>query len=221
MILPAHTRQGRFARNKAVWYNTSGLVRAYRGGIIMKKLFSEIPYLRSERLELKKLEESDADGLNELAHSKAVNRFLPTFLYEQKYEDSRYVIRHLYDECFEKSIILGIFMDGQFCGLAEFYGYRDNAHKISVGNRLLERYWGMGISTEALGMMIDYLFNETDIELITASTLPGNTASANVLKKNGFVLAASGTDEDWGYEDPLPTNVWFRKKQPGEGADRR
>ena len=96
MILPAHTRQGRFARNKAVWYNTSGLVRAYWGGIIMKKLFSEIPYLRSERLELKKLEEGDADGLNELAHSKAVNRFLPTFLYEQKYEDSRYVIRHLY-----------------------------------------------------------------------------------------------------------------------------
>ena len=98
----------------------------------MKKLFSEIPYLRSERLELKKLEESDADGLNELAHSREVNRFLPTFLYEQKYEDSRYVIRHLYDECFRESIILGIYVKEAFCGIAEMYGFRDEIHKMII-----------------------------------------------------------------------------------------
>ena len=34
------------------------------------------------------------------------------------------VIRHLYDECFKESIILGVFMEGDFCGLAEIYGYR-------------------------------------------------------------------------------------------------
>lgn len=30
----------------------------------------------------------------------------------------------MYDECLEGSLILGIFSGGEFCGLAEFYGYR-------------------------------------------------------------------------------------------------
>ena len=191
----------------------------------MKKMFPEIPVLNNGQIELRALTQADAEALEEMVNSRRVYRYLPTFLFEKKYPDVREVIRRLYTECLEESLILGVFSgDGSsfetFCGLAEMYGFRDPIHKISVGYRLLGRYWGKGIATEALGLMIDYLFNETDIELITASTLPGNTASANVLKKNGFVLAASGTDEAWGYEDPLPTNVWFRKKQPGEGADR-
>ena len=35
----------------------------------MKKLFSEIPYIKTERLVLRKIEETDAEGLAELAHS--------------------------------------------------------------------------------------------------------------------------------------------------------
>ena len=78
-----------------------------------------------------------------------------------------------------------MFRDEEFCGLAEMYGYRDPVHKISVGYRLLERCWGQGIASEALGLMIDYLYNETDIEIITASTMVENLASARVLQKTG------------------------------------
>ena len=109
-----------------------------------KKLFSEIPYLQNGSLTLRKITLADAAGLQELVNSPAVYRYLPTFLYEKKYEDIRYVIRHLYDECFQESIILGVFEIYQFCGLAELYGYRDTIHKISVGYRLLESCWGRG-----------------------------------------------------------------------------
>ena len=90
----------------------------------MKKLFTEIPYIKTERLVLRKIEETDAEGLSELSHSPGVYRYLPTFLFEQKYEDVHEVIRRLYDECFKESIILGVFMEEEFCGLAEIYGYR-------------------------------------------------------------------------------------------------
>ena len=76
----------------------------------MKKLFSEIPYIKSERLVLRKIKDTDAEGLAELAQSPNVYRYLPTFLFEQKYEDVHCVIRRLYDECFKESIILGVFM---------------------------------------------------------------------------------------------------------------
>lgn len=176
----------------------------------MKKLFSEIPCLESPRLVLKQLTDEHAQDLYELAHSERVYRYLPTFLFEQKYDDIHYVIRRLYDECFRESIILGVFEEDRFCGLAEMYGYRDPIHKISVGYRLLERCWGRGIATEALGLMIHYLYDETDIEIITASTMVENQASAAVLRKNGFDLVSSGVGEDWGYDQPTIADKWIR-----------
>ena len=137
---------------------------------------------------MKEVTQADLPGLQELVNSPRVYRYLPTFLFEQKYADLRYVIDHLYDECWKESILLGVFIEEEFCGLAEMYGYRPPIHKISVGYRLLERFWGRGIASEALGMMIDYLYNDTDIEIITASTMVENRASANVLMKNGFDL---------------------------------
>ena len=176
----------------------------------VKKLFSEIPYLHSERLTVRQLRPSDADGLRELTGSPSVYRYLPTFLFEKKYPDIDDVIRQLYEECFRESIILGVFEKERFCGLAEFYGYRDPIHKISVGFRLLERCWGKGIATETLRLMVDYLYGETDIEIITASTMLENQASANVLRKNGFTLVVHAAPEDWGYEKPTPTDKWIR-----------
>lgn len=149
----------------------------------MKKLFSEIPYIKTKRLILRKIEETDAEGLSELAHSPNVYRFLPTFLFEQKYDDIHDVIRRLYDECFKESIILGVFMGDDFCGLAEIYGFREATHKASIGCRFLERYWGKGIATEAVGALVRYLTQETGIEIITASTMVANKTIPTWLKR--------------------------------------
>lgn len=178
--------------------------------IVKKKLFSEIPCLKGERLTLRRLTRADRAGLQELVDSPRVYRYLPTFLFEQKYPDVGYVIDHLYDECWKESIILGVFLGDEFCGLAEMYGYRDPIHKISVGYRLLERFWGKGIAGEALAMMIDYLYDETDIEIITASTMVENRASAHVLQKNDFQMVVHAADEDWGYDKPTVTDKWIR-----------
>jgi len=99
----------------------------------IKELFPDIPVLKSSRITLKQVTQEDAEGIAELARSQKVNRYLPTFLFERKYDDSREVIRRLYGECLEEegSLILGIYFHGEFCGLAEMYGYRGNIHKIS------------------------------------------------------------------------------------------
>ena len=58
--------------------------------------------------------------------------------------------------------------------------------------------------------MSDYLFKETDIEIITASTMVDNKASAHVLEKNGFLMSAASVPEDWGYAQPTIADKWFR-----------
>ena len=113
----------------------------------MKKLFDEIPFLENDKIILKRMEDADAQELERMTRSDHVYRFLPTFLYEQKYEDKHDVIRLFYEECFpaKEGIFLGIywkdgsltgeegsgFRDGSgyvFCGIAEFYGFRDPVH---------------------------------------------------------------------------------------------
>ncbi len=175
-----------------------------------KKLFSEIPELTGQRIALRRLTLADAPGLRELTDSPRAYRWLPTFLFEKRWADTRTVIERLYDEGWKESIILGVFESDAFCGLAEFYGWKDAIHKISVGYRLLERCWGRGVATETLGLMIDYLYNETDIEIVTASTMVENAASANVLRKNDFTLVVHAVGEDWGYPEPTITDKWIR-----------
>ena len=181
----------------------------------MKKLFPEIPVLNNGQIELRALTQADAEALEEMVNSRRVYRYLPTFLFEKKYPDVREVIRRLYTECLEESLILGVFTgDGSsfdtFCGLAEMYGYKENIHKISIGYRLLEEYWGKGIATEAVALMVDYLYSRTDVEIITASTMIENKASEGVLKKNGFIMTAAAVGEDWGYPEDTIADKWFR-----------
>lgn len=176
----------------------------------MNKLFSEIPCLKGERVTLRGLTLADCDGLRELTEDEAVYRYLPAFLYEQQYEDKEYVIRHLYDECLKESLILGVFTQDGFCGLAEIYGYRAPLLKVSIGYRLLQKCWGKGLATETLGLMVQYLLEETDVKVITASTMIENSASANVLKKNGFKRVMHGVWEDWGFSKPTATDKWLR-----------
>lgn len=176
-----------------------------------RKLFHTIPRLEGSRLLLRQITASDAADLSRFAHSPAVYRLLPTFLYEQKSPDIDRVIDGLYTECIRQSLILGVFLraDGRFCGLAEWYGYREAIHKVSIGYRFLEECWGRGIASETVGLMIDCLLDQTDIKIVTASTMLENKASGRVLAKNGFSLIQAGIDEDWGYEGPTPTDKWF------------
>ena len=107
---------------------------------------------------------------------------------------------------------LGVYMrdDMSFCGIVELYGCNEEMLKISMGYRLLERFWGRGIATNAVAMTVEHLLNNTNIEIITASTMVENSASANVLRKNGFIMTAVGVEEDWGFPSPTIANKWFR-----------
>ena len=75
--------------------------------------------------------------------------------------------------------------------------------------RLLREEWGKGTASEALRLMTGELLNVRGIEIITASTMAENRASARVLEKNGFQLVTRGALEDWGYPEPTPADKWF------------
>ncbi len=64
--------------------------------------------------------------------------------------------------------------------------FEDN-NELDLGYWIAKDYWGYGFATEACIGLIEYIKNETDFETITACYVKGNKASANVLKKLGFI----------------------------------
>ena len=187
----------------------------------MKKLFDELPYLENENIIIRVMVESDAEALNKLKRDKDVYRYIPTYLYEQKYEDGLEVIKRMKAECFDKKeqMLLGTFLkesDGEksetFCGISEFYDYSEEERCVSLGGRYMKEYWGHGIAPQVVKLMTDYLFNETDVEIIKMSIMSMNSASIKAIEKTGFKCIAREVPCDWGYEEYKPTDKWEMRK---------
>ena len=178
---------------------------------MMKKLFDEIPYLEDERIIIRKITGRDWRELRKMARSRVIYRYEPTYLLERKYSNSIEFLKGLVRKIRDKeNLLLAVEYkeDRKLCGLAEFYDYSERLHRVCIGYRLREEYWGKGIATAAVKLMTDYLQTQTDVEIISASTMPDNKASAHVLEKNGFVLITCD-NEDWGYELPTKALKWL------------
>ena len=63
--------------------------------------------------------------------------------------------------------------------------YRRN---VEIGYFIGEQYWGKGIATRAVAMLLDRVMAETDAVRIYAEVFEYNKASMKVLQKNGFYL---------------------------------
>ncbi len=67
--------------------------------------------------------------------------------------------------------------------LTEFDGYRGR----EIGYVLSREYWGRGLMPEAVRAVIDYLFNELDLDFLTCGYYNFNNQSKRVQQKCGFV----------------------------------
>ena len=56
----------------------------------------------------------------------------------------------------------------------------------TMGYYVAQSLWGKGIMTEALRLMCDYIFEQTDLIRIEACAFSNNPASCKVLEKAGF-----------------------------------
>jgi RimJ/RimL family protein N-acetyltransferase len=62
------------------------------------------------------------------------------------------------------------------------------AKTVELGYLIGENYWGKGIATAAVALMLEAIQKNKEIVRIEAKIFGGNGASARVLEKNNFVL---------------------------------
>jgi len=59
-------------------------------------------------------------------------------------------------------------------------------HKSEIGYWLAEKFWGRGITTEAVKMVTKFGFNRLRLKRIYAKVFPFNKTSMQILRRNGY-----------------------------------
>jgi GNAT superfamily N-acetyltransferase len=74
----------------------------------------------------------------------------------------------------------------------------DDAGSVEIGYGLADPYQGLGLGSEVVTAISDWLLAQPVVSTVSARTLPSNAASRRVLEKAGFVLVGT-TDQECVY----------------------
>ena len=152
-------------------------------------------YLETERLILRDLLESDADGIFELDSNPIVHKYLgnnPIKTKEQAIEIIQFIKQQYKDRgigrfaTVEKS-------SGNFIGWSGLKLNSDDKEALNgkkdfydIGYRFIPRYWGKGYATESSLASLDFGFKKLKLQTIVGAAEIENIASNKVLQKIGL-----------------------------------
>lgn len=107
--------------------------------------------------------------------------------YNPLHQMSRADFEKIFDGPHEEKWFVVEKKDGTKIGfVAHFYVLHVAGRQLEIGYSLLPNERGKGYCSEAIKIMVDYLFLSKDIGRIQAQTDPRNVASQKVLEKAGF-----------------------------------
>ncbi|AWV99083.1 GNAT family N-acetyltransferase [Arcticibacterium luteifluviistationis] len=139
------------------------------------------------KIEIRPLEPTDVSNLAALANNQKiwedVRDYFP-FPYTEK--DAEWFINHSLEMTVNENF--AITYNGDFCGVISANIQTDVYRKSAeMGYWIGEPFWGKGIATEAVKLIITYAFENLGVNRIFSSVFEYNLASMKVLEKNGFV----------------------------------
>lgn len=145
--------------------------------------------LEGKRVLLRPLETEDAKSLQENINDPDIYKYTLTIPHPYEMSHAEWWINETQKRINEKKAYeLGIELKetGKIIGgmgICRIDAAKDSAE---VGYWLGKDYWGKGIATEALDLLICFAFNELKLHRLYANTFIDNIGSQRVLEKAGF-----------------------------------
>ena len=153
----------------------------------MDAIFHEFPLLLSEKLALKRIEDKDYHGLFAIYDNKRVFEYCGILPKHNK-ETVRKMISHFERDYHKKTRVKwGIFINEELVGIIEAFDFNQKVNMVTIGYYLAEAFWGRGIATEAVKLLVEFLFLKANVNRIHAEVMPQNEYSKKVLLKNDFL----------------------------------
>ncbi|MBS3081542.1 GNAT family N-acetyltransferase [Candidatus Pacearchaeota archaeon] len=147
----------------------------------------ELPTIQGESFLIRAWSIDDTESLCENANNiNVAKNLIDLFPHPYAMEDARFWIKYVKDN--ENGLFWAIDVSGKAIGTMSFFD-EDKDRNYEVGYWIGERYWGRGITTNALRLALGYVENLEDAQKITSRVFRNNLSSVRVLEKNGFVYS--------------------------------
>lgn len=147
--------------------------------------------LETERLILRRFTIDDAEDMyNNWANSSKVTEFLSWTPHTSVDETHRILQSWLdmYDNADKYNWGIVFKEIGQVVGNIAVFDVNSRHDRCEVGYCIGDKYWNIGIMTEALTAVIEFLFKEVNVHRITARHDINNIGSGKVMEKVGMQL---------------------------------
>jgi [ribosomal protein S5]-alanine N-acetyltransferase len=144
--------------------------------------------LVSDTIILREFRDSDKDKLATLCNNKKIwNNVRDLLPYPYSEENAKEFIKACKEE--NPQVNFAIQYKDEFVGCIGLVKQSDVYKKSAeIGYWIGEPYWGLGIATKAVGLIVDYGFHTLGFIRIYSGVFDFNKASQKVLEKNGFAL---------------------------------
>ncbi|MBI9071536.1 MAG: GNAT family N-acetyltransferase [Melioribacteraceae bacterium] len=178
------------------------------------EIFNSFPELKTKRLVLRQMNENDLEGV---------------FKFNSSLANLNFIARKPFTDISQAKEKLVFFMSGfpkkngiwwtftlkpedKLIGYGGLFDIDSESNKSEVGYGLLEEYWGKGIVSEAVKAIVDFGFNEMELNKIYGKIVPGNTASEKILEKLGFKKEGVLVDDEFARGKYFDMGIYSRLK---------
>ncbi|WP_256761806.1 GNAT family N-acetyltransferase [Cohnella sp. WQ 127256] len=156
----------------------------------IEAVFEQFPILNSDDFVLKKIEDHHLNEVFEIYNNDKVFEYCGIIPKHNK-DTVKNMIGHFERDYKKRSRVKwGIFANpkpDQLLGIIEAVDFNQKVHVVTIGYYLSESHWGKGTATEAVKILLDFLFMDVNVNRIQAEVMPLNETSKKVLLKNGFI----------------------------------
>lgn len=165
--------------------------------------------IETDRLILKPIDESHVEDILKIRSNEVVNQFVKRIPPKTNYDALDYILTIKKRVQNNESLNWGISYKNQqnLIGTICLWKFSDDRTEAEVGYELLPEYHRKGIMSEALNAVLNYGFNELNLQTILAFTNKFNENSKGLLVKHDFVLQEGRIDEGF------PENLVFSLKK--------
>ncbi len=155
---------------------------------IIKRIFSDMPTLTTERLILRRMRVSDANDMYEYSKDPEVTKYLLWMPHPNKKYTERYLQylsgRYRAGLFYDWAIVLR--ESGKMIGTCGFTRFYDENNAAECGYVINPDYWGQGIAPEALAAVMKFGFMTLGLHRIECRYMIGNDRSRRVMEKVGM-----------------------------------
>ena len=148
------------------------------------------PVLDGKRIIMRKITKADAQDMYRYSSRPEVTKYLLWHPHESLAFTKRYldeVMRQYKGHNFFDFAVISK-EDGRMIGTCGFTTLDTANHSGEIGYVLSPDYWGLGLASEAVDMILRFAFCNLGLHRVEARYMPGNAASRRVMEKNQMIF---------------------------------